>query len=79
MSGDRLDKDKTNVPPKTLLQCSECLKEVPRSEAFVREGADYTLYFCGLDCFDKWLSANSGQEAGSAGAPREKERNREKK
>ena len=58
MSGERLDKDKTNVPPETLLKCSECLKEVPPSEAFVREGADYTLYFCGLECFDKWRSEN---------------------
>ena len=34
--------------------CEICLKEVPRSEATVREATDYVAYFCGLDCYEKW-------------------------
>lgn len=34
--------------------CHSCQREVPRSVAEQAEGADYLLYFCGLDCFAKW-------------------------
>ena len=34
--------------------CEVCLKEVPRSEAKSEEATDYVLYFCGLECYDKW-------------------------
>lgn len=34
--------------------CEVCLKEVPRSEATVPEAVDYFVYFCGLDCYEKW-------------------------
>ncbi|MGH8614260.1 MAG: DUF3330 domain-containing protein [Gammaproteobacteria bacterium] len=36
--------------------CEVCLKEVPRSEATVAEATDYVVYFCGLDCYQKWKS-----------------------
>jgi hypothetical protein len=36
--------------------CEVCLKEVPRSEATVPEATDYVVYFCGLDCYQKWKS-----------------------
>jgi hypothetical protein len=36
--------------------CHTCQREVPRSVAEQAEGADYLLYFCGLDCFAKWRS-----------------------
>jgi len=31
-----------------------CLKEVPVSEATVPEATDYVVYFCGLDCYERW-------------------------
>jgi len=34
--------------------CDICLKEVPKSEAKMDEASDYVLYFCGLDCYEKW-------------------------
>ena len=34
--------------------CEVCLKEVPTSEATVPEATDYVVYFCGLDCYEKW-------------------------
>jgi len=36
--------------------CEVCMKEVPRSEATVPEAVDYVVYFCGLDCHEKWKS-----------------------
>lgn len=36
--------------------CEVCLKEVPRSEATVPEATDYVVYFCGLDCYQRWKS-----------------------
>ena len=42
-----------------LVNCEICLKEVPRSEAQVSEVQDYVMYFCGLDCYDKWHQQNS--------------------
>jgi Domain of unknown function (DUF3330) len=36
--------------------CEVCLKEVPKSEATVPEATDYVVYFCGLDCYEKWKS-----------------------
>lgn len=34
--------------------CEICRKEVPVSEATVPEAADYVVYFCGLDCYERW-------------------------
>jgi uncharacterized protein DUF3330 len=31
-----------------------CHKEIPKSEAVVPEATDYLMYFCGLDCYEKW-------------------------
>ena len=44
-------KNKTN---EELVPCEVCMKEIPRSEAKVKEASDYVAYFCGLECFDKW-------------------------
>lgn len=35
--------------------CEVCLKEVPASEATVPEATDYVVYFCGLDCYQRWV------------------------
>jgi len=46
--------------------CEICLKEVPKSEATVREATDYVAYFCGLDCYDQWKSAAGDTSAAPA-------------
>jgi hypothetical protein len=38
----------------TLVSCEVCLKEIPKSEAWVPEAVDYFVYFCGPDCHAKW-------------------------
>ena len=43
------------------IACEICLKEVPESEAKVDEAIDYVLYFCGLDCYEKWRGAKKEQ------------------
>jgi len=45
--------------PQTV-QCEVCLKRVPRSEARSAEGREYVMYFCGLNCYQKWKG--SGQD-----------------
>jgi len=36
--------------------CGVCELEVPISEALIPEAVDYVVYFCGLDCYDRWIS-----------------------
>jgi len=36
------------------ISCEQCLKEVPKSGAVSAEASDYTMYFCGLECFHHW-------------------------
>ena len=40
----------------TLVSCEVCLREVPIAEATVPEASDYFVYFCGLECYEKWKS-----------------------
>ena len=39
--------------------CQICQKEVPKSEAKVSEATDYIMYFCGLDCYERWKSESA--------------------
>jgi len=34
--------------------CEVCLKRVPKSEALVAEGKDFTAYFCSNTCCERW-------------------------
>lgn len=70
MTFDRPDRGKTRAPREPIVKCSECLREVPRSEAQVREAADYTRYFCGLPCFDRWQAGHPDDSADEGGAGR---------
>lgn len=36
------------------VHCSDCDKAIDISEAFQPEGEEYTLYFCGLECYAHW-------------------------
>ena len=42
-----------NLEPERV-SCEICLKEVPKSDAKNAEVHDYTLHFCGLECYGKW-------------------------
>ena len=39
--------------------CNVCEYEVPLSEAVVPEATDYMVYFCGLDCYERWRSQSA--------------------
>jgi hypothetical protein len=43
------------------VSCEICLKEVPASEAAMAEARDYVAYFCGLDCYRKWVEQRSAE------------------
>ena len=41
--------------------CNVCQHEVPTSEAVVAEATDYVVYFCGLDCYERWRNQWNGR------------------
>lgn len=49
--------------------CEVCLKEVPKSEAAMAEARDYVAYFCGLDCYQKWMDQRSPEAPPKPAAP----------
>jgi hypothetical protein len=50
-----MDND-NKTPAPEYVACEVCMKEVPKSIAEVPEGTDYVMYFCGLECHEKWKS-----------------------
>lgn len=36
------------------VSCTYCACQVPLDEAVVPEALPYVVYFCGLDCYDRW-------------------------
>ena len=51
-----------------LLTCDVCMKEIPKSVAKSLEGPDYVQYFCGNDCYDKWLEQTPSEPPPEDGA-----------
>ena len=43
-----------------MVPCEECLKEIPKADAQYSETPDYVMYFCGLECYEKWKQDNPG-------------------
>lgn len=43
-----------NFHNKKFINCDICMKEVPAGDTRFSEIDDYVIYFCGLDCYDKW-------------------------
>jgi hypothetical protein len=41
--------------------CPVCQHEIPTSEAVVAEATDYVVYFCGLDCYERWRNQQDGR------------------
>ncbi len=55
------------------IRCETCLKEIPRTEAYTREGDDYVLFFCGLDCHEQWLKSAPARESEAKQGKKEKD------
>lgn len=51
------------------VSCEVCLKEVSKSEAAAAEARDYVAYFCGLDCYQKWMDQRSAEAPPKPAAP----------
>ena len=51
------------------VSCEVCLKEVPKSEAAMAEARDYVAYFCGLECYQKWIDQRAAQTPPKPAAP----------
>ena len=47
--------DIQSAPPDRV-RCQVCQHDIPLSEAVVPEATDYVVYFCGLDCYERWRS-----------------------
>jgi hypothetical protein len=45
-----------------LVACQVCLTEIPLSVAKSQEAEEYTLHFCGIECYDKWKAAQEDRE-----------------
>jgi hypothetical protein len=41
--------------------CEMCLKEIPKAAATSPEATDYFVYFCGLDCYERWKRQGAGK------------------
>ena len=52
------------VPEKVT--CEVCFKEIPISEATSVKATDYIVYYCGLDCYDRWKNQKAGSVAESS-------------
>ena len=53
--------DIQSAPPDRV-PCQVCQHDIPLSEAVVSEATDYVVYFCGLECYERWLKSS---QAGS--------------
>ena len=54
---------KNKVAVATIIECAECSKHLTQSVIKTGEGTDYVRYFCGVECYEKWL--NKQKENGS--------------
>ena len=34
--------------------CQVCQHEIPSDDALLFEATDYVVYFCGLECYQRW-------------------------
>ena len=42
--------------------CDICLKEIPLSEAEIEHTLEYVRHFCGVDCYEEWVSSRHREE-----------------
>lgn len=56
-----MTEQKKLVEPERV-SCVVCFKEIPISEAKSVKATDYIMYYCGLDCYDKWSKQEEKSE-----------------
>ena len=44
------------------VNCNFCKQAIPLSEAYHPEGEPMVLYYCGIDCFDRWKKQKTADE-----------------
>ena len=55
--------NKTPPDKEENVACNVCLTEIPESVAVSSEADEYTQYFCGIECYDKWRDKEQPQES----------------
>ena len=46
--------EQKNIQEPEKVSCEVCFKEIPLSEATSVKATDYIVYYCGLECYDRW-------------------------
>ncbi|MDJ0881875.1 MAG: DUF3330 domain-containing protein [Gammaproteobacteria bacterium] len=54
--------EKNKIVEPDMVACSQCLKEVPQSEAMVPEASEYVAHFCGIECYNLWLEKQKEEQ-----------------
>lgn len=45
-----------------IVTCEVCLAEIPESVAMSSEADEYTQYFCGIECYNKWREKDESEQ-----------------
>ena len=54
LNGDSTPNENESTARLGRVSCNICQHEIPLSEAIVPEAQDYLVFFCGLDCYERW-------------------------
>ena len=55
--------EQKNIQAPEKVSCEVCFKEIPVSEATSVKATDYIMYYCGLECYDRWKKQQTGTTA----------------
>jgi hypothetical protein len=53
------------APGEERVFCEVCLKDVPKRTAMLSETRDNVVYFCGADCYAKWMKEHAAPASGA--------------
>jgi hypothetical protein len=53
MSSEGHEDEARAIAPRPV-NCATCRRELPQDQALTPEGGDYTLWFCGIECYAQW-------------------------
>nr|CAC80083.1 Urf-2 protein [Pseudomonas sp.] len=45
-----------NTNNTSTISCCECCKDIPLDAALTPEGSEYVVHFCGLECYQRFMS-----------------------
>ncbi len=43
------------------LACDICMTEIPSSECGIPEAQEYVMFFCGLECYQRWVTQRQNE------------------